>query len=83
MQHEVWAKDRCCAKSGCEQTQEGSPLFDYLVGACDMPPEVRIKLARLMPGSVTYHEISRDGKIECGAKDTITQWDFCYRHACK
>jgi hypothetical protein len=48
-----------------------------------MPPEVRVELARLMPCSVTYHEISRDHEIECGAKDTVTQWNVCYRHACK
>src|SRR3974390_1843433 len=48
----------------------GAFLLDHLVGAGDMPPEVGIELTRLMPCGVTYHEISRDDEIECGAKGT-------------
>jgi hypothetical protein len=29
-----------------------------------MPPEVAVELARLVPCSVTYHEITRDHEIE-------------------
>ena len=50
-------------------------LFNHVVGADDMPLEARIELAGLMPYRLTYYEISRDDEIECGAKDTITQWD--------
>jgi hypothetical protein len=69
--------------TGREQMQPRKPLYDYFGGAGDMPPEVRIELARLMPCSVTYHEIGRDDEIERGAKNTIAQWDVCYRHARK
>jgi hypothetical protein len=54
-----------------------TPSFDHLVGAGDMPPEVRVELARLMPCSVTCREISRDDEIECRAKDTVTQRNVC------
>ena len=57
----------------------GDDSFNDLVGADDMPPEVGVEPARLMPCSITYHEISRDDEIECGAKDTITQWNVGYR----
>jgi len=28
-----------------------------------MPPEVKVELARLMPRSITYHEITRDHEV--------------------
>ena len=32
--------------------------------ALEMPPEVEVELARRVPCSVTYHEITRDRKVE-------------------
>src|SRR5262249_56282592 len=46
-------------------------------------PEVKVESARLMPGGVADHEITRHRKIICRAKDTVTQWNFRHRQARK
>jgi hypothetical protein len=56
-------------------------LLTLSAGSRALSPEGKVELSRLVPCGVTDHEITRDRDIVRCAKDTVAQWNFCYRQA--